>query len=143
MKVYLVGLRNFHLALIALVAACGSEPPEAPAPQPALVSVPGPIAEPVLPRAPGELAPSFARIPDTVSGAAIADTDTCGGCHPDVLAQWQTSAHAFASLNNPIYRVSVEPYRVDHQNWYAREHHPRRPGTATELTLVGTELLRY
>ena len=98
------------LALIALFAACGSEPPEQEPAAPPAVPAPGVLPEPRLPRAPGEHAPSFAQIPAAVSGAAIADTDICGSCHPDVLAQWQTSAHAFASLNNPIYRVSVEGF---------------------------------
>jgi hypothetical protein len=34
--------------------------------------------------------------------------DTCDRCHPDVVAQWATSAHRFASFNNPFYRKSVE-----------------------------------
>jgi len=46
-----------------------------------------------------------------VRGAELRDVQTCGGCHPDAVAQWRTSAHAFASFNNPLYRVSVERVR--------------------------------
>ncbi|HEX2569167.1 MAG TPA: tetratricopeptide repeat protein [Polyangia bacterium] len=35
----------------------------------------------------------------------------CGGCHADVAAQWSTSAHRFASFNNPYYVVSVDEFR--------------------------------
>jgi hypothetical protein len=37
--------------------------------------------------------------------------ETCRRCHPDVVAQWETSAHRFASFNNPFYRASVEKLR--------------------------------
>ncbi len=33
---------------------------------------------------------------------------TCQRCHADIVAQWSTSAHRFASFNNPFYRRSVE-----------------------------------
>jgi tetratricopeptide (TPR) repeat protein len=33
---------------------------------------------------------------------------TCQRCHADIVAQWATSAHRFASFNNPFYRRSVE-----------------------------------
>ncbi len=37
--------------------------------------------------------------------------ETCRRCHPDTVAQWETSAHRFASFNNPFYRASVEKLR--------------------------------
>ncbi|MHC4730367.1 MAG: multiheme c-type cytochrome [Planctomycetota bacterium] len=37
--------------------------------------------------------------------------ETCRRCHPDTVAQWETSAHRFASFNNPFYRASVEKVR--------------------------------
>jgi hypothetical protein len=46
-----------------------------------------------------------------VTGEDLADTKTCETCHADVAAQWQGSAHAFASFNNPIYRTSIERFR--------------------------------
>jgi tetratricopeptide (TPR) repeat protein/uncharacterized membrane protein SirB2 len=33
---------------------------------------------------------------------------TCRRCHADIVEQWSTSAHRFASFNNPFYRRSVE-----------------------------------
>ena len=38
------------------------------------------------------------------------DSESCGrtGCHPDVTAQWNRSAHHFASFNNQWYRKSIE-----------------------------------
>ncbi|HEY4057367.1 MAG TPA: hypothetical protein VGM39_12205, partial [Kofleriaceae bacterium] len=68
-----------------------------------------------IPRAPGEMSPSLVAIdraaqrdPSEVSeGTQLSDTDTCATCHPDAAAQWQTSAHSFASFGNPIYRTSV------------------------------------
>ena len=38
------------------------------------------------------------------------ESKTCGrsGCHPDIYAQWEASAHHFASFNNQWYRKSIE-----------------------------------
>ncbi|HET7510478.1 MAG TPA: multiheme c-type cytochrome, partial [Solirubrobacterales bacterium] len=36
------------------------------------------------------------------------DSATCGECHKDIYAQWQSSAHHFGSFNNQFYRKSVE-----------------------------------
>lgn len=33
---------------------------------------------------------------------------SCERCHADIVKQWSTSAHRFASFNNPFYRKSVE-----------------------------------
>jgi Flp pilus assembly protein TadD len=33
---------------------------------------------------------------------------SCERCHADIVKQWSTSAHHFASFNNPFYRKSVE-----------------------------------
>jgi tetratricopeptide (TPR) repeat protein len=45
-------------------------------------------------------------------GRELADVESCADCHPDVAAQWSSSAHAFASFSNPVYRVSIEQYRA-------------------------------
>jgi len=37
--------------------------------------------------------------------------ETCRRCHPDIVAQWERSAHRFASFNNPFYRAAVEHMR--------------------------------
>jgi tetratricopeptide (TPR) repeat protein len=36
------------------------------------------------------------------------DSKTCGECHKDIYAQWNSSAHHFASFNNQFYRKSIE-----------------------------------
>jgi tetratricopeptide (TPR) repeat protein len=36
------------------------------------------------------------------------DSATCGECHKDIYAQWNSSAHHFGSFNNQFYRKSIE-----------------------------------
>jgi len=54
--------------------------------------------------------------------------ETCRRCHPDVVAQWEASAHRFASFNNPFYRAAVEKLRNDvdrkTSQWCAGCHDP-------------------
>ena len=67
----------------------------------------------LLPRPGGRFAPALTELSEGgPSGHVLADTDTCAACHPDVAAQWQASAHALASFNNPIYRAGVERFRA-------------------------------
>ena len=66
----------------------------------------------VLPARPTTFAPSFVKLVDGVTnGEALTDIELCGKCHQDVAAMWKTSAHAYASFDNPIYRMSVERTR--------------------------------
>jgi len=65
---------------------------------------------PELPEPPGPLAPARIRISGT--GAELADVGRCQECHADVAAQWRTSAHAFSSFSNPLYRVSIAGFRA-------------------------------
>ncbi len=105
------------LALVAV--ACGS--PET-ARTAETVVTPARLAT-RIPRAPGELSPSLVAIEHTgvapddsdapSTGTMLADVDSCASCHPDVAAQWSSSAHSFASFGNPIYRESVERARHD------------------------------
>lgn len=104
------------LACAVVAAGCNDEPPVAAA-APAPVPVPMPRA--VLPRPPGDYAPSLVshdptpRKPGEPSlGQSLADADTCSTCHPDAAAQWSQSAHSFASFGNPIYRANVELLRA-------------------------------
>jgi tetratricopeptide (TPR) repeat protein len=46
-------------------------------------------------------------------GDTITETESCAGCHADAAAQWRSSAHAFGSFNNPIYRVVVDRFRAE------------------------------
>src|SRR4029079_9220976 len=68
-----------------------------------------------LPGGPPRFAPSQAEIAvgAAIPGASLTDIDTCDQCHADIAAQWKTSAHAFASFNNPIYRASIDRFRAD------------------------------
>lgn len=119
--------------LLAIAAGCASAQPaeeeqlrerevESAPPSPAGVATAIPAA--ALPVAPARFAPSHVEIGGgadaAIPGARIADAEACGTCHADALAQWRTSAHAFASFNNPIYRVSVDGFRRDSGNEKSR-----------------------
>jgi hypothetical protein len=72
-------------------------------------------AEPVLPEDRSPWAPGL-LVQDGKGAAPSAsheESTVCGSCHVDVAAQWKTSAHAFASFNNPLYRVAVERTRSE------------------------------
>jgi len=58
-------------------------------------------------------APSETTVRGHVKGKQLADAGECEGCHADVAAGFQVSAHAFASFNNPIYRGSIDRFRAD------------------------------
>ena len=121
-------LRSAAIAATVVASACsaGSRdgerggPGAGAAPQ---VAAPSPRTSPppVLPvAASGLLAPSLARIAGAGagdiphgSGDALADVEDCAQCHSDVASQWRKSAHAFASFNNPVYRVVVDKLRKD------------------------------
>jgi tetratricopeptide (TPR) repeat protein len=47
----------------------------------------------------------------TLRGDVITETESCAGCHADAAAQWRSSAHAFGSFNNPVYRVVIDGFR--------------------------------
>lgn len=62
--------------------------------------------------------------------ATLSGSKTCGqaGCHPDIYAQWEASAHHFSSFNNPYYRRSIE-YMLERRpveaaRWCASCHDP-------------------
>jgi tetratricopeptide (TPR) repeat protein len=106
-------MRAIGIALALALIGCGRPPRtieitgEAPV-------VPVPPAR--LPAAPGEFAPSLLALTGAARpefGANLADVDTCATCHADVAAQWDDSAHSFASFGNPIYRSNVELARRD------------------------------
>jgi hypothetical protein len=58
-------------------------------------------------------APSETTTRGKVNGKSLADHGECEGCHSDVAAGFQSSAHAFSSFNNPIYRGSIDRFRSD------------------------------
>jgi tetratricopeptide (TPR) repeat protein len=71
----------------------------------------GPTA--VLPRSTPSLAPAQTELAGALTGDTITETESCAGCHADAAAQWRSSAHAYSSFNNPIYRVVVDRFRAD------------------------------
>jgi hypothetical protein len=50
----------------------------------------------------------YGFVKDTPIGA-----ETCQRCHADVVAQWEASAHRFASFNNPFYEATIEDMRTN------------------------------
>lgn len=83
-----------------------------PAHPPAAASGPEAIAAALLPDNKGPFFPALTQAAGPVSGHALADTVACASCHTEIAAQWQASAHGFASFNNPIYRVSIGRFRA-------------------------------
>jgi len=66
----------------------------------------------------GENGPFYPSSVHTASGGllpgrAFLGSETCGqaGCHPDVLREWKSSAHASSGLSNPWYRKAYEHTR--------------------------------
>lgn len=91
-------------------------PTDEPRPPSAEAPAPAPLAEPFMLAGPTRFAPSLTELgvgdhPPT--GALVADYDHCASCHEEISTQWRTSAHSFASLNNPIYRVSIDRFREE------------------------------
>jgi tetratricopeptide (TPR) repeat protein len=61
----------------------------------------------------GTASPFFPSSSDTNTGKIIPanffmTSKTCGRCHPDIYAQWNSSVHHFSSFNNQWYRKSIE-----------------------------------
>ena len=116
----LVALGSALLAAASL-ASCSAGPgeglPSAPSARPAAsaVAAPGPTPAAALPEPRSAVSPSRLRLVPGAepTGAWLADVDSCEACHADVAAAFRTSAHAFASFNNPLYRVSVDRFRAE------------------------------
>jgi hypothetical protein len=58
----------------------------------------------------------------------VEESRDCARCHPDVAAEWASSAHRFSSMNNPFYKASFEDTRArvgeDAARWCAGCHDP-------------------
>ena len=65
----------------------------------------------VVPRGGDRFAPSLLETTGPLRGSEIGEVEKCAGCHADVVTQWRSSSHAFASFNNPIYRASIDTFR--------------------------------
>ncbi len=64
--------------------------------------------------------PSQLHVTERDRTVSPSDVDTCATCHSDVAEQWKTSAHFFASFDNPIYRASVLRFRKERTNEKSR-----------------------
>ncbi|HFE47011.1 MAG TPA: hypothetical protein ENJ18_16260, partial [Nannocystis exedens] len=105
----------FALAMLAPTGACYRDAAE---PYGASLEVDPKPAETVpttlhalLPDPGGPLAPALTRAAEIVRGDELAAIDLCSDCHSDIVEQWRSSAHAWASFNNPIYRASIERFQ--------------------------------
>lgn len=58
--------------------------------------------------------------------------ETCARCHQDIVEQWATSAHRFASFNNPFYEATVNDLRANatESNRWIDRHIERFPDVA-------------
>jgi hypothetical protein len=103
------------VALLATVAfACSGSPTSTPtATTPVLPAITAPTPMALLPRPSPELGPAQTELAGTLTGDTVTETESCAGCHADAAAQWRSSAHAFGSFNNPIYRVVIDRFRAD------------------------------
>ncbi len=112
------------VAVIVALAACSSQVPlplstsspgySGDKPPGSLVDAPRP-SDPLvahLPRPSPPLFPSRTELAGPTTGEVVTETESCAGCHADAAAQWRSSAHAFGSFNNPIYRVAVDRFRA-------------------------------
>jgi tetratricopeptide (TPR) repeat protein len=73
-----------------------------------------------LPSSASRFAPAQTEIDGPLTGEIVTETESCAGCHADAAAQWRSSAHAFGSFNNPVYRVAVDRFREAEGNTKSR-----------------------
>jgi len=104
------------VVVIAVALGCSIATPTtssvAPMPSSTAAAV-APAASPtaILPGRASPLAPAEAELAGSVTGDVVGETESCAGCHADAAAEWRSSAHAFGSFNNPVYRVAVDRFR--------------------------------
>jgi Flp pilus assembly protein TadD len=83
----------------------------------------------------GASGPFFPSASETKDGKLIPaefflGSESCGrvGCHPDMVEQWQSSAHHLSSFNNQFYRKSIEYMQevagLQKPQWCAGCHDP-------------------
>ena len=102
------------LAILALALACSGAPTSTVATTtPVLPAVATLTPTARLPRPSPALGPAQTELAGALTGDTVTETESCAGCHADAAAQWRSSAHAFGSFNNPIYRVVVDRFRTD------------------------------
>ena len=97
----------------ALVAAFACSGPEEWRHDTATTRSSGALPPALIPATQGPFAPALTQLQSGVSvrGSELVDDARCAACHQAIADQWRRSAHAFASFNNPFYRVSVDQLR--------------------------------
>lgn len=87
----------------------------------------GPIPRGFL--SPGDPEDIAARVSSEVDAGGFADGVAigalhCDRCHADIVEQWESSAHRFASLNNPFYEATINDLRgvVTGSNRWVDDH---------------------
>ncbi len=66
---------------------------------------------PIVPRTGGEFAPSLMQLEeDEPDVETLTQIEECGECHAEIVDQWRDSVHAFASFNNPMYRMVFDEF---------------------------------
>jgi len=65
-------------------------------------------------------------------------SETCNRCHQDIVTQWETSAHRFASFNNPFYEASILDLRNNHKdsNRWVDEHIKLSPKSGNQAGMI-------
>ncbi len=66
-----------------------------------------------------DLHPSLMNAP-SLDLTRLAKIKDCADCHADVASHWMHSAHAYASFDNPWYRVSIDRFRAERGNEESR-----------------------
>jgi hypothetical protein len=97
---------------LALGTACSERAAGPVAPAREIGVAPAEALRAFLPREPPPLGPAQSEVDGQLSGDTVTETESCAGCHADAAAQWSSSAHAYGSFNNPIYRVTVDRFRA-------------------------------
>lgn len=84
---------------------------------PPTTSAPKTVGEPVVLARAGEHNPSYLKMKqgESFDHKVFSESQSCAqsGCHAQIVTEWRESMHAFASLNNPLYRVSFEDFVKD------------------------------
>ena len=116
------------LGLGAIAAACSSRRSTVPAAQPPPPPPPHAVKAPIND---SPFAPAFTKLDESVAKldvAQLGDPVQCAGCHADVVAQWDPSAHHGSSFTNRFYASAVDLTRKHKGNkasrWCAGCHDP-------------------
>ncbi len=82
-----------------------------------------PPPEPLLPDEGAHLAPSLTRLAggqESPDMGVLLEVERCRDCHASIVEEWRQSPHALSSLNNPLYRVTLDDFVADRDPARAR-----------------------